>query len=364
MARKNSGKVTITDVAKQAGVSTATAGRVLGGYGYTSSKIKDQVFESAKKLGYQPNSLARSLITGKTNTIGVVAGDIQSPFYSTILRGISDVLRRHHYGVLLTNSDEVLAQEMDAVRLLQEKQVDGLIVAPCDKSEQSHLVKVVEGGCPVIQIDRIVPGLEADSVTLNNRQAAKECIRTLIKAGHKRIGLIAELELLTEGDLRSIAEGVISSELDSSAYFPSWQRFFGYVEAHLEEGLAVDYSLIGRVGAYSKELAKEKTTSLLTRNDRPTALFTTDGLLSAVAMETITQLNLSIPEDLSLVCFDDLDWMSFLKPGISAIAQPLYEMGYESAMLMMQRIEDRHAPYRHVCLSATMLKRGSVAPLT
>lgn len=360
MIRKTGGKITIAEVARHAGVSTATAGRVLGQYGYASADIKQKVAQSAETLGYRPNGLARGLITGKTYTIGVVAGDIQSPFYSSILRGIADVLRSHQYGVLLTNSDEVLTKEVEAVQLLLEKQVDGLIIAPCDNSDESHLIKIVEDGCPIVQIDRLVPRLKADSITIDNREAAKESTKTLIRAGHRRIGLIAELEHTTPTDLESIVNSTLTGHVDPAGFFPSWQRLFGYIEAHLDMGIPVDYSLIGRVGAYSKELARAHTEKLLSGNNRPTALFTTDGLLSAVAMDTITQLNLSIPDDLSLFCFDDLDWMSFIQPGISAVEQPLYEMGQESANLMIKRIEGGITKYQHHRLSAKLLHRGSV----
>src|SRR5215218_1285509 len=114
MAEKRSDKVTIAEVARRAGVSTATAGRVLGDYGYASAEIRDKVHKSAKALQYRPNLLARGLITGRTKTIGVVAGDIQSPFYASILRGVADVARAAGFGVLLTNSDEVLEREVEA----------------------------------------------------------------------------------------------------------------------------------------------------------------------------------------------------------------------------------------------------------
>src|SRR5258708_36260677 len=119
-------RVTIIEVARSAGVSTATAGRVLGGYGYASGDIKYRVREAAEALGYRPNRLAKSLITGKTQTIGVVAGDIESPFYASVLRGIGDVARGEGFGVIVTNSDEEPALEREAVQLLLEKQVDGL----------------------------------------------------------------------------------------------------------------------------------------------------------------------------------------------------------------------------------------------
>lgn len=153
-----------------AGVSTATAGRVLGGYGYTSEEIRDKVKKSADMLGYRPNLLARSLITGRSKTIGVVAGDMQSPFYASILRGISDVVRARGFGLIVTNSDESIDRELEAVDLLREKQADGIIIAPCDILKAQHLHDVVASGCPVVQIDRRVKGLKADLVTVNGRQ--------------------------------------------------------------------------------------------------------------------------------------------------------------------------------------------------
>ena len=116
----------IADVARAAGVSTATAGRVLGGYGYTSDDKKENVLKAAQALGYRPNALARSLITGKTRTLGVVAGDIQNPFYASVLRGISNVAEANGFGLLITNSDELQSREVHSVELLAQKQVDAV----------------------------------------------------------------------------------------------------------------------------------------------------------------------------------------------------------------------------------------------
>ncbi|MCW0001041.1 LacI family transcriptional regulator [Pararhizobium sp. YC-54] len=360
MADKRADKVTITEVAKLAGVSTATAGRVLGGYGYTSEENKEKVRRSAEALGYRPNLLARSLITGKTKTIGVVAGDIQSPFYASILRGIADVARAQGFGVLLTNSDELLDREIEAVQLLLEKQIDGLIVAPCDTSGSQHLHAAAASGCPIVQIDRRVNGLSADSVTLDNCGAASDSITQLLAAGHRRIGMVAELERWEFGDMETFIDRVIEGSIDPASLFPSWQRLFGYIEAHRAAGLLIDRNLIGRVGTYSVKAARTATMELLSRPNRPTALFTADGLMSAVAMDAITSLDLQIPTDLSLICFDDLDWMSFLKPGITAIAQPLTEMGEASARLILARIGGEGGEEQHQVLKHTLALRGSV----
>lgn len=361
VADKRNGKVTITEVAKRAGVSTATAGRVLGGYGYTSEENKDRIRAVAEELGYRPNLLARGLITGKTKTIGVVAGDSQSPFYAGVLRGIADVARAEGFGILLTNSDELLERELEAVQLLLEKQVDGLIIAPFDTNGSPHLEVAIKAGCPIVQIDRLVSNLMADSVTVNNRAASRDCIAQFLTAGHRRIGVLAELERLPFGDIDSFVDGVLDQSIDPQTLFPSWQRLFGYIEAHVDARLTIDRALIGRVGAYSDTAARARTMALLSQLDRPTALFTTDGLMSAVAMDAITALNLRVPEDLSLICFDDLDWMSFIKPGISAVVQPVNEMGRVAAQIILARIRGDDGALQHHSLMPTIAQRGSVA---
>jgi LacI family transcriptional regulator len=223
MAEKRSDKITIIEVARRAGVSTATAGRVLGGYGYASDENKEKVRAVAEELGYRPNLLARGLITGKTQTIGVVAGDIESPFYASILRGIADVARSKGFGVIVTDSDEVFQRERDAVQLLMEKQVDGIIVAPCDLESSRHLQDALAAHCPVVQIDRFVKGLKADSVTLDNRGAAKEAVQILLRAGHRRIGIVAELEQSTFG-IRFLRSNRARCIRAGSACWGIWKR--------------------------------------------------------------------------------------------------------------------------------------------
>ncbi|MBN9045203.1 MAG: LacI family DNA-binding transcriptional regulator [Rhizobiales bacterium] len=354
-------KVTIAEVAKLAGVSTATAGRVLGDYGYSRQEIKDRVRKAAEELGYRPNLLARGLITGKTKTIGVVAGDIQSPFYASILRGVADVTRAAGFGILLTNSDEQIERELEAVRLLREKQVDGLIVAPSDLSRSPHLHEAVRDGCPVVLIDRKVKDLAADVVSVDNRAASRECIARLIEAGHRRIGLVAELERWEHDGVAAFLRAVEAGSVDSSGLFPSWLRLYGYVEALCEANLPVDPELIGRVGIYSAEGGRKETLRLLQMPDRPTALFPADGLMAAAAMDVITSLDLRIPQDLSLICFDDLDWMSFIKPGIAAVVQPLTEMGAAAARLMLARLAGEDGAPQLLALKPKFAPRGSIA---
>lgn len=355
-------KATIAEVAKLAGVSTATAGRALGNYGYVSEDIRLKVRESAERLGYRPNLLARSLITGKTRTIGVVAGDIGSPFYASILRGISDEARSEGFGVILTNSDEILDRELDAVRLLREKQVDGLIVAPCDTERSEHLRRAFKEGLPIVQFDRAVEGLPAAIVMVNNREISRHATASLIASGHRRIAIIAELERWNRGDLPDFIDAVRRQTIRPDILFPSWQRLFGFIEAHIAAGLEIDLGLIGRVGAYSFAATRTRTRALLGGPDRPTALFTADGLMTAAAIDAITEMNIAVPEQLSLIGFDNLDWMAFVKPGITAIAQPVMEMGKAAARLMLDALANNTQPRDHIVLQASLVWRGSVMP--
>src|SRR3954469_18091788 len=155
---------TIPDVARAAGVSRATTARALGGYGSVSAETLDRVRTAAEQLGYRPNELARSMITGKTFTIGVVVADIENPFFARVTRGISDAARSAGFEVILINTDENLASERTALKVLLDKRVDGVVVAPASSKDGEHLRAAQDCGAPITLIDRRVAGLEADAV--------------------------------------------------------------------------------------------------------------------------------------------------------------------------------------------------------
>jgi LacI family transcriptional regulator len=290
----------------------------------------------------------------------VIAGDIESPFYASIIRGIGDVARTQGFGIIVTNSDENAQLEREAVQLLLEKQVDGIIVAPANLRRPQHLIDAVAGGCPVVQIDRIAEGLKADSVTVDNILAAHQCVTRLILSGHCKIGFLGELEMGYLGDLGSFLDLVDRSPPAPRTLYPSWQRLLGYLDAHRAARLPIDRALVRRVGAYSSAAAKAETLDLLRKQPRPTALFTGDGTMSAGALEAITALSLRVPADLSLVCFDDLDWMKFVGSGITAASQPVQEMGRTAGQLILGRINGNIEPTRHMVLAVQITERNSV----
>ena len=361
MTKKSSKNATLIEVARQAGVSSATAGRVLGDYGYSSPEVQEKVRAAAAMLGYRPNRLAKGLITGKTQTIGVVVGDIESPFYASVLRGIGDVARRSGFGVIVTNSDENAGLEREAVQLLLEKQVDGLIVSSTCVDEPDHLRKAISDNCPVVQFDRVAMGLETDTIVLDNVSVTRAGVAKLIEAGHRRIGVLAELGPGMGKDLASFVAQANPSDADLRHYYPSWQRLLGYLEAYRAAGIEPDLQLIRRVAAYSTAAARKETLDLLTMRDAPSALFTADGVMSTGALEAISALKLNIPRDLSLICFDDLDWMQFVAQGITAIAQPANLIGASAAELLLKRINSTATPFEHRVLAAQLVERNSIA---
>lgn len=353
-------KPTITNVARLAGVSTATAGRVLGGYGYSSQDVRDRVFASAEQLGYTPNQLARSLITGTTRTIGVVVGDIQSPFYASVLRGIYNVARLEGFGILLTGSDEILKQEIESVELLLSKQVDGLIVAPMDLRDAQHLRKVLDSGKPIVQIDRVIEGFNADYVVVDNFNASYEATLSLIEAGHRSIGVVAELEHSNGKGIEEFIAAARLGTVDPQYLFPSWQRVYGYLRAMLQSGFEINPEHICRVGEYSATAGQSRVKEMMTQSIRPTAVFSTGGLLSGSVMRAFEELNLAIPDDVSLICFDDLDWFSFHKPQISAIKQPTIEIGEAAARLIFNRLKDVAKPQQRIVVNTSYMRRFSI----
>src|SRR4051812_25277002 len=181
---------TIPDVARRAGVSPATAARALGGYGSVSPAASDRVRAAAEALGYRANGVARSMITGRTMTLGVVLGDIENEFFSRVARGFTDVARAEGFDTIVANTDEQVGNERSAVRVFLERRVDGLMVAPASMTERAHLAAVRGSGAHLVVVDRRVPGLGVDTVLIDNVAAAGAAVAHLTAAGHRRIGVV------------------------------------------------------------------------------------------------------------------------------------------------------------------------------
>lgn len=337
---KRNGSITIKDVAERAGVSQATAARALGDYGRIGAETRRRVLDAAAAMGYHANALARSMVTGTTQTLGLVLADIENLFFARIARAVADVAHQRGYALVLANSDENLTNEQEAVRVLAEKRVDGLIVVPASSTDAAHLTALIDHGIPVVLMDRFIDGLDADTIMVDNVTAAYRAIAHLTALGHRHIAMISA-----------------SDTIATTA-----ARMAGYRQALADAG-ATAPDQWGRLAEYSQAAAKAETMALLSqpRSERPTALFATDSILTAGAFQGVQALGLAVPVDVSVIGFDDVEWMTMVRPAVTVVDQPVYELGKRAAEQLMARIEGDRGPARHVLLDTTLIVRDSCA---
>jgi len=326
---------TIREVAQAADVSQATAARALGNYGYVSDDARTRVERAAKKLGYVPNSVAKALASGETLAVGLVVGDIENPFFAAAARGMTDQIGAHGHGVLLANSDEDLEREKIAVETLLARRVDGLVVVPSSEEPEQHLDVAAQAG-PLVLLDREVEGLGVDSVTADNVGGARAAAEHLIGHGHTRIGFVSD-----------------SLEISSSSL-----RLQGYREALEASGIDFDESLVS-IGGPTAEDGYRASLELLERDQRPTALFTANNFMTLGAMHALRFLRLSVPDELALIGFDDLEWTTLVDPPVTVVSQPATEIGREAARLLIARLEGDDGPPRRVRLDTELIIRRS-----
>jgi LacI family transcriptional regulator len=343
---------TLGDVARLAGVSRATAARALGGYGRSSEEARRRVLDAADRLGYRPNTLARSMITGTTHTLGVVIADIDLSFFARAVRGIGDTARAAGFEVILANSDESVEQERGAVGVMLDKRVDGLIVSPAAPSDAGHLVDLVGRGLPLVLFDRGVPGLAADAVVIDNRAAGRLATDHLLALGHRRIAiLVVDESAATASDLAAWDPGLVGA-------MPSRLRESGWAAALRDAGVAVTDELIWAT-EYDRDAARRVTAAALAAPDRPTAIIATDETLALGAIDAVLASGLAMPGDVSLVAFDDAAWTNVVRPPITVVAQPVYDLGVTAASDLIRRIRgDDSAPRMNV-LPTSFEIRGS-----
>jgi LacI family transcriptional regulator len=355
---RGTGMATIPDVARQAGVSTATAARALGGYGSVSPATYQRVLDAANGLGYRPNGLARSMITGTTQTLGVVLADIENPFFYRALRGITDTARSRGYDVVLANTDEDAENEGKALSILAERRVDGLIICPANGDDRSHLTDLVASGLPVVLLDRPVPGLAADMVGLDNRKAAAEATQCLIDHGHTRIAIVTGGPPSIEPTLRRPGmRGVQNISVTTLG-----SRAAGYRDALVAAGIGLRPDYLSANG-FHRDDATAATKAFLALPEPPTAILAFDSILSLGVLLGLRELGLRCPDDVSLIGFDDAEWAEVVTPPMTVLRQPVYEIGAKACELLLDRVAgaDRR-PSRHRLLGRLVERESVAAP--
>jgi LacI family transcriptional regulator len=335
----------IHDVAREAGVSRATAARALGSYGSVSEKARIKVLAAAKRLGYSVNAIARSMVTGHTMTLGALIADVANPFFAKVMRGFTDGARATGYDVILVNTDESVQTEAHGLQVLIENRVDGMLIAPAAQHRYEHFALALERGHAMVQVDRYIPGLDTDVVVVDNYQASYQAVKRVIAAGHTRIATPRH------AGVNSVGEPNLISTME--------ERFQGYADAMTDAGLELPMEYCRGT---SRESVRQAAHTLLRAADRPTAIFGLDDTFTLAIIDAIYAEELEIPKDISFFAFDDTDWTTVIRPPLSVISQPAYDLGMRAAGTLVQRIAEPTAPTSVFTLPTTWVNRSSISP--
>ena len=328
---------TLKDVAALAQVSRATAARSLNHYGYVGDATAQKVQAAAEKLGYRGNRLAQALRNGQLPIIGCILGDIQNPFFACIAHNIELLARECGHNLVIGSSEEELGQEISLLASLRSLSIRGFIVAPTSSDNNAHLQSLIAANVPLVLIDRVAEGVDCDSVVVDNEGGARQAVASLIAAGHRRIGLLQD-------DMR---------------IFTSRERGSGYRSALATGGIAPDERLVA-VSQSTVEHAIDATLRLFSQKAPPTALFTVDSLMTQGALLAFRSMGIAIPQDVSLIGFDDFNLATFTDPQITVVAQPVPEIGRMAARLLFNRLAGQSAPPQKIRYQTKLIARGSV----
>ena len=331
------GVPTIRQVAALAGVSTATVSRVLARSGRVSPDLDARVRQAAQRLNYQPNRAARNLRARHGSTVGVLIPDIQNLFYTSIVRAIDDEVQQHGYTVLLGNSGGLSDREQIYLDTFRAEGAVGVLLVP-NQQDPGLYREFLRSALPTVILDRYLDLAGVDSVSVDNAAGSAEAVKHLAGLGHRRIAMMTGLEYYSVGA----------------------ERRRGYVEGLASSGLPVDKALV-RDGEFEREAARLATHRLLSLPDPPTAIFSANNTMSLGVLQAIHERGLRVPDDISLVGFDDMPWQVATQPPLTCVSQPTYEIGAAAARLLMQRIETPDRPAQRVVLGTTLIVRASSA---
>lgn len=327
---------TSSEVAREAGVSQATVSRVLNDDPRVAPETRARVLEAIERLNYTPNAIARGLVTSKTGLIGVVVSDIMNPFYPEFLEAITDTLGDHGLRTVLYNARN---QGEDVyTRVLLEQRVDGIIFTSALRhSPMVH--KLTERGFPLVLTNRYAEDVDCDIAIGDNLGGGRLAGERLLELGHRRIAVMA-------GDPETST---------------SHERLEGFKAALADAGVELDEELV-RLCEFSSARTQEETQAVLTLDDPPTAIFCLNDLMAFGAVNGVRAAGLSIPEDVSVIGFDDIwmaGWQAFR---LTTVHQPLAEMARSSVDLLIRRLEEPDRPVRKLVFGTHLVERATTGP--
>jgi LacI family transcriptional regulator len=304
---------TIYDVARFAEVSPATVSRVVNGHANVDPVLAARVRDAMRELDYRPNAVARNLRRSRTSLWAVIISDIGNPFFTSLVRGVEDVAQRAGYSVVLCNSDEDAAKEGQYVSAALSEQMAGVIISPSGRA--THVNRLADARVPVVVIDRQLRGAAVDTVLVDNEHGAELATGHLIENGFRRIACIT-------GPKR------ISTAM---------QRLRGYQRALKAAGLPFDEEVV-RFADFRSDGGYHAMASLLELSPRPDAVFGANNLMTVGLLERLVDERIEVPEGMGVVGFDDVSWANLVRPSLTTVAQPTYELGRTAAELLVERI--------------------------
>ena len=326
----------IREIARETNVSVATVSRVLNGHETVSEKLRQRVSDTIARLGYRPNLVARNLRTQHTSTVGVVIPDIGNAHFSDAVRAMQDAAASARYTVLVVNSDGQKEKEDAALRTLFERQVDGVILVSASTAASPALSSMVQQGTPVLAMDRAIKDLPIDHVLVNTFAGTRDAVLHLAGQQRRRIAFIA----------------------GPKTNWTAAEKLRGYRDGLRRAGLEWDASLV-LPGDYTLPSGEAQALALLALKPRPDAVIIANNLMTLGAMRVFLRHSISVPHDLALVGYDNADWTDVVRPAVTVVSQPTYELGRRSIGSLLARLENPDAKPSRILLDTELIVRES-----
>lgn len=329
--------MSVKKIAEIAGVSTATVSRVLNGSDKVRESTAKRVMKVVEEMNYRMDHVARRMKVKQTDSlvIGLVITDIDNPFFSSVAKGVEDVASKNKLVTMICNTNENPEKERFFLNAMLSEKVSGAIIVPTT-GNLDFFQDLVADGFPMVMVDRKPKNLKIDSVSLNNQKGSYEAVKQLIENGHKKIGFVAGIK------------GLSNTE----------ERLRGYLEALKEVGIEVKDELIV-YGDYVEKGGRKAITEFLTLENPPTAVFSSNNLMTLGCIKELYSRKLSIPDDMAIIGFDDSTWAEALIPPLTTVKQPGYELGVNAAELLIKRLRNGDANSIDVVLNPELVVRES-----
>jgi DNA-binding LacI/PurR family transcriptional regulator len=337
--RRGTGNITLKEVAEAVGVSTMTVSRVINNRPYVDENTRKKILEAARKMGYTPNHVAKSLVSSRTYTIGVIIPEISHSFFPEVVRGIEEATNNKNYQIFLTNTSDSFEKEQKVINVLRSKRVDGILVSSSLTTDDFSFYKqIIKSGLPLVFFDRGVEDIGASCIGVNDKTASRQITEHLISHNYERIGYLSGPKRVSIGK----------------------ERFDGYIEAMTRHKLKIDERLIIENG-FNEKGGYEAMNKLLAlpKEIRPRAVVAVNDPVAFGAMDAIREAGLEIPNDIAIAGFTDDIRAKLVACPLTTVQQPAYEVGKKAASKLIRTIENKDETVENVELMTKIVIRKS-----